>query len=357
MKRLFGLLTLILLLLPISVNAQQFIVRTVYFQPTDAPDPTPTQIIALLVQTQEFYRAEMERHGYSDKTFKLETDGVGNIGFHHVKGKQKAEHYSRDTYNRVKSELPSQFARNPNSQDNVLLLIVGGLKYLDNGGIGYSWSYSGKRTGGVALIAGNDLFFRLIAHEIGHTFGLNHTDIRGAIMGAGEDMLLDYNAYWLDRHHLFNDTHIRTDIPSLIETKLTVIDDTIRFKITASSESGLYQVQVHQRHRGKLVIGTAAASGEKSTVEIEIEKKHLREGDDLIVKIMDIHGNHRVKHLDNITLPLAIIVDINADGVVNIQDLVLVAARLGEMWDGPEDVNRDGVVNILDLVQVANLLK
>ena len=46
--------------------------------------------------------------------------------------------------------------------------------------------------------------------------------------------------------------------------------------------------------------------------------------------------------------------DINADGVVNIQDLVLVAARLGEMWDGKEDVNRDGVVNILDLVLVAN---
>ena len=105
------------------------------------------------------------------------------------------------------------------------------------------------------------------------------------------------------------------------------------------------------------MIGTAAASGEKSTVEIDIEKKHLREGDDLIVKIMDIHGNHRVKHLDNITLPLPIIVDINADGVVNIQDLVLVAARLGEMWNGPEDVNHDGVVNILDLVQVANLLK
>ena len=207
MKRLFGLLTLILLLLPISVNAQQFTVRTLYFQASDAPAPPSLKIINLLTQTQEFYRAEMERHGYSDKTFKLETDGAGNIGFHHVRGKQKSGYYTRDTYNRVKSELPSQFARNPNSQDNVLLLIVGGLKYLDNGGIGYSWSYSGKRTGGVALIAGNDLFFRLIAHEIGHTFGLNHTDVRGAIMGAGEDMLLDYNAYWLDRHHLFNDTH------------------------------------------------------------------------------------------------------------------------------------------------------
>ena len=46
----------------------------------------------------------------------------------------------------------------------------------------------------------------------------------------------------------------------------------------------------------------------------------------------------------------------DADGVVNIQDLVLVAARLGETWEGAEDVNRDGVVNIQDLVLVASQL-
>ena len=46
--------------------------------------------------------------------------------------------------------------------------------------------------------------------------------------------------------------------------------------------------------------------------------------------------------------------DINSDGVVNIQDLVLVASRLGETWDGKEDVNNDGIVNILDLVLVAS---
>ena len=175
-------------------------------------------------------------------------------------------------------------------------------------------------------------------------------------MGAGKDILLDYNAYWLDRHHLFNDTHHRTDIPSFIENKLKVINDTIRFNITALSDSGLYQVQVHQAQRGKLVIGTTEASGKKSTVEVDIEKKHLRKGDDLIIKIMDIHGNFTVKNLNNITLPLPIIVDINADGMVNIQDLVLVAARLGETWEGAEDVNRDGVVNIQDLVLVASQL-
>ncbi|MCG9128372.1 hypothetical protein JT359_12295 [Candidatus Poribacteria bacterium] len=50
--------------------------------------------------------------------------------------------------------------------------------------------------------------------------------------------------------------------------------------------------------------------------------------------------------------------DVNNDGIVNIQDLVLVANSLGEPGDRNAeqnpDVNRDGTVNILDLVRVAN---
>ena len=42
--------------------------------------------------------------------------------------------------------------------------------------------------------------------------------------------------------------------------------------------------------------------------------------------------------------------------VVNIQDLVAVAAALGETGDTPADVNGDGVVNIQDLVAVAAAL-
>ena len=50
------------------------------------------------------------------------------------------------------------------------------------------------------------------------------------------------------------------------------------------------------------------------------------------------------------------IADINDDGVVNIQDLVLVASNLGETGENPADVNDDGVVNIQDLVLVAGQL-
>ena len=47
--------------------------------------------------------------------------------------------------------------------------------------------------------------------------------------------------------------------------------------------------------------------------------------------------------------------DVNADGVVNILDLVFVAARFGE-GDAEADVTGDGIVNILDLVRIAQNL-
>jgi Ca2+-binding EF-hand superfamily protein len=47
---------------------------------------------------------------------------------------------------------------------------------------------------------------------------------------------------------------------------------------------------------------------------------------------------------------------VNRDGIVNVQDLVLVANNIGEQGQNRADVNGDGVVNIQDLVLVANAL-
>ena len=50
------------------------------------------------------------------------------------------------------------------------------------------------------------------------------------------------------------------------------------------------------------------------------------------------------------------IADINADGIVNIQDLVLVAKDYGQIGEYVTDVNGDGTVNIQDLVVVVAAL-
>ena len=57
-----------------------------------------------------------------------------------------------------------------------------------------------------------------------------------------------------------------------------------------------------------------------------------------------------------VTAPPVVSEDVNADGIVNIQDMVLVAAGLGQIGQNAADVNGDGLVNIQDLVLVAGAL-
>ena len=74
----------------------------------------------------------------------------------------------------------------------------------------------------------------------------------------------------------------------------------------------------------------------------------------LVVLLAGIMSSTALGHSDLPTL----LEDVNKDGVVNIQDLVLVAAAFGQSRDRntqqDPDVNRDGVVNVLDLVRVSS---
>ena len=76
------------------------------------------------------------------------------------------------------------------------------------------------------------------------------------------------------------------------------------------------------------------------------------------VLLTDNEGIGYVPSVENaeITEPTGLKGDVNGDGIVNIQDLVLVAANLGKTGQNAADVNGDGIVNIQDLVLVAGAL-
>ena len=76
------------------------------------------------------------------------------------------------------------------------------------------------------------------------------------------------------------------------------------------------------------------------------------------VTLVDTDGERWFPRIVNgaVTRPPQLVGDVNTDGVVNIQDLVLVGANFGKLGTNTEDVNGDGVVDIVDLVKVADAL-
>ena len=98
------------------------------------------------------------------------------------------------------------------------------------------------------------------------------------------------------------------------------------------------------------------ASDFQDTFQVDLKK-----GENLLlVKVSERAGAWRmfvgIDRVDSTQNP-DITADVNGDGVVNIQDLVSVASRLGHAGQHVADVNGDGVVNIQDLVLVAGELE
>ncbi|RKU10434.1 hypothetical protein C6501_13855 [Candidatus Poribacteria bacterium] len=147
---------------------------------------------------------------------------------------------------------------------------------------------------------------------------------------------------------------------TLILTNTGNTDDTIVLSSSAEvgiegSVLGSFSQSDDQVPMGQLEIMLAAGAAAEITFtaagdfftkpgEYEIKVTATSQGD-----------NTKTAEITTVTTIKPVPWDINADGTVNIQDLVLVANQIGESGEGLSgDVNMDGEVNILDLVQVTS---
>ena len=111
----------------------------------------------------------------------------------------------------------------------------------------------------------------------------------------------------------------------------------------------------------KLNAASAAESNGDGTLAILTFEVILVKASTLVlsdVLLSNEAGEGKIPQVESaeITEPTKLKGDVNADGIVNIQDLVLVASNLGQIGQNDADVNSDGLVNIQDLVLVAGAL-
>ena len=177
----------------------RFIVRTVFFKPANAKVVPENRISNIVKDAQKLYADEMALQGYGRKTFKYEEKVDGDVRVHTVNGRFNSFNYADNTYEKILLELPDKFnPRTPpwDKQDEIFIIIVGGVASV-NGSWGFAWPHHSNRYGGVAVIAAESghLNKDVIAHELGHCFGLYHKP-----PGSDPDppSLEQYEARWLD---------------------------------------------------------------------------------------------------------------------------------------------------------------
>ena len=228
-------------------------VRLIYFLPADR---SPRQGIeekmdALIKDVREIYAHQMENHGSGRRTFNIETDHCGKAVVHRVNGQfTDTYYYNDDTFRRVWREIHNQF----DTTQNIYLAVVdvGNEQIGDAAGI----ATTVEDWGGLAAIPASGQFFNhpLAAHELGHTFGLDH-DFRSTdyIMSYGPwawertTRLSECAAKWLEIQRYFNpDIQLREwnfpTIELISPRKYTVGSATVSIQLRVGDAEELHQV-------------------------------------------------------------------------------------------------------------------
>ena len=320
----------------------------------------------------------MERNGFGRKTFTFETDEEGKTLVYRVDGQFSDWYYRTETGDKVYDEVDAQF----DMAKHVYLIVVD----INNGFIGAEnmcgigggyWLQGETRTrtrGGYAIIPASgrcfdgDVGTSVTAHELGHAFGLEHDfrdDTYIMSYGPAPDRLAQCAAGWLDASRFFNTNQTAFNEPTVLRmlTPLTYRPNaknlTLQFEV--DDVDGIHQIQ--------LLIPTTAedsASGVKlhSCKDLHVQNKIVEfntptltafEVSNIAIQAIDVHGNitrqaYTLRGDDTIVVQNP--ADVNGDGEVNIQDLVLVSSNFGQIGQNSADVNGDGIVNVADLVLV-----
>ena len=224
--------------------------RMIYFLPNDRPfrQEVVDSMKTTIRRIQTFYTEQMEAHGYSARTFRFETDAQGAPLVHRVDGQHPDSHYL-DVTDIVYEEIDQVF----DLEENIYLVFVDNT--IDAIGIG-----GGRRVGGTgggykkrgsALVHGS-VGFGVVAHELGHAFGLLH-DFRddAYLMSYGEEKerLSACAAEFLEVHPYFNSvSSLESDEERLPTVELVspsvypVGTTSVPIQLKVADSQGLHQV-------------------------------------------------------------------------------------------------------------------
>ena len=281
--------------------SEPLMVRLIYFLPNDRqPQPDiDAKLDALIKDVQQFYAEMMEKHGFGRQTFTLETDATGKAVVHHVNGKFNDAYYQNSGWV-VWEEIEKQF-----DMSNTIYLAALDIssEVLDGGiacGRGGAWGPGAGR----ALIPASGGCFGAAAHELGHTFGLQH-DLRANPKLISSSYTSDWMitsfcaAEWLEAHRAFNpgiSPLNRNTTIEMLSLSLASPLNTVRLRFKVTDPDGLHQAQLLTPDIVYLdgeffgLIACKQLTGTSSVVEF-VTTELTPKSDSVSLQVIDVHGN------------------------------------------------------------------
>ncbi len=345
-----------------TISAQDtsldYVVRVVYFVPKDR-EPNPdmnTNLDSMIKDIQIFYANEMDRHGFSGKTFEYETDGNGNVKVHQLIGKYNDVDYISNNKS-GSDEIDEHFNLVYGQFKNIYLNVF---DYSNERVVGDSsaaacGSASSFSIGGEASIpaSGSCFTFEVAAHELGHTFGLPHDFRNNSYMmsyGNNRNQLSQCAAEWLDVNRYFNatqedrDTSRASSIQMLSSTFVSA-PDIVRLRFEVSDPDGLHQAQLRALTGSSFsLIACDKLNGQSDIAEFVTGELF---GINVIdIHILDTHGNDSIRRFNIDITDL-----LPSPGAISIPDTNLAAGIRDEL-----DLASDSPITTVNILGLEKLI-
>ena len=349
---------------------QQDMVRVIYFTPRDRPARSDRVAVIhqMITDTQELFADQMEYHGLDRKTFRVETNQAGNTLIHRITGKFDDAYYHRRTPDKVWAEIKEQF----HVPKHVYLCFIDistevigttPLPNLDDISCGDGstvWAGGGREL--IIPASGHCFNVPLVAHELGHGFGLDH-DFRNDtfIMSYGRNRIQFSKcaAEFLDTHRCFNDNETALGETTLISHGTTIEmlppvaspPYAVRLRFEVNDPDGLHQAQ--------LLIPTTVAdpafhfklydcrllNGGNTTIEFVTNQLTEKSSTEVSLQVIDKQGS-----LTKQTFPLDIALLLPPSKVVTIPDPHLSAVIRETL-----SLNTGEAITQLDMLKLTGL--
>ena len=288
-------------------------VRMIYFLPNDWPYRADVvdSMKTVIRQAQTFYAEQMQAHGYGNWTFGIETDVQGEPIVHRVDGKHPFSHYDNTLGNAVVAELEEIF----DLDANIYFIVLGTDALRQGNGRGAAGVGRWRTKNGGNLVVANSFGFLLVAHELGHTFGLRH-DFRDKnyIMSYGPSQRRSLSAcaaeYLAVHPHFNSDSSIEEESPPAIEIILPaeypVGSKSVSVRFRVRDPAGVHQLILFVRGFANYEVKACRGVTGETDAVVEFEYDGRIPSDALtslsdapthriVVEAVDTDGNVRVE--------------------------------------------------------------